>query len=183
MPVSAGRARGTSAERRFSMTEATLRNVEAAFVGEAKAHFRLLAFAGKADEEGYPQVARLFRAVAAAEAAHAKSHFELLEKIHSTEENLKLSFEKETFVNQVAYPEFLKQAWADEDNLSIWYFTKARNAEERHAHLYKLAISDMASEKETKYFVCSYCGWVETLSRPERCPNCGRAPELYDEIK
>ena len=131
------------------MTETTRRNVEAAFVGEAKAYFRLLAFAGKADEEGYPQVARLFRSIAAAEAVHAKSHFELLEKVHSTEENLKLSFEKETFVNEVAYPAFLKQAWADEDKLSIWYFTKARNAEERHAHLYKLAISDMVSDKET----------------------------------
>ena len=118
------------------MTEETRRNVEVAFVGEAKAYFRLLAFAGKADEEGYPQVARLFRSVAAAEAVHAKSHFELLEKVHSTEENLKLSFEKETFVNEVAYPAFLKQAWADEDKISIWYFTKARNAEERHAHLY-----------------------------------------------
>ena len=77
------------------MTETTRRNVEAAFVGEAKAYFRLLAFAGKADEEGYPQVARLFRSIAAAEAVHAKSHFELLEKVRSTEENLKLSFEKD----------------------------------------------------------------------------------------
>ncbi len=169
--------------KEISMTEATRRNVEAAFVGEAKAYFRLLAFAGKAEEEGYPQVARLFRSIAAAEAVHAKSHFELLEKVGSTEENLKLSFEKETFVNEVAYPAFLKQAWADEDKLSIWYFTKARNAEERHAHLYKLAISDMASDRETKYFVCSYCGWVETLARPEKCPNCGRAPELYNEIQ
>jgi rubrerythrin len=66
------------------MTDQTRANVEAAFVGEAKAHFRLLAFAGKADVEGYPQVARLFRAVAAAEAAHATSHFELLEEVHST---------------------------------------------------------------------------------------------------
>ncbi len=164
------------------MTEQTRKNVEAAFVGEAKAYFRLMAFAGKAEEEGYPQVARLFRAVAVAEAVHAASHFELLEKVHSTEENLNLSFDKETFVNEVAYPAFLKQAWADEDKLSVWYFTKARNAEERHAHLYKLAIADMASEKETKYFVCSYCGWVETVTRPEKCPNCGRAPELYREI-
>jgi len=165
------------------MTDTTRRNVEAAFVGEAKAYFRLLAFAEKAQEEGYPQVARLFRSVAAAEAVHAKSHFELLEKVRSTEENLKLSFEKETFVNEVAYPAFLKQAWADEDKLSIWYFTKARNAEERHAHLYKLALADMASDKETRYFVCSYCGWVETMTQPEKCPNCGRAAELYNEIK
>jgi rubrerythrin len=165
------------------MTEQTRKNVETAFIGEAKAHFRLLAFAAKAEDEGYPQVAKLFRAIAAAEAVHAGSHFELLEKVHSTEENLKESFEKETFVNRVAYPAFLKQAWADEDKLAIWYFTKARNAEERHAHLYKLALSDMVSDKDTQYFVCSYCGWVETLTRPEQCSNCGRAAELYNEIK
>ncbi len=165
------------------MTEQTRKNVEAAFIGEAKAHFRLLAFAGRAEEEGYPQVARLFRAVAAAEAVHAKSHFELLERVQTTEENLKFSFEKETFVNRVAYPAFLKQATADEDKQAFWYFTKARNTEEGHAHLYKLAISDMVSDKDTKYFVCSYCGWVETLMRPEQCSNCERGSEFYSEIQ
>ncbi len=165
------------------MTNETRRNVETAFVGEAKAHFRLLAFAEKADEEGYPDAARLFRAVAAAEAVHARSHFELLEKVASTEENLKSSFEKETFVNEVAYPAFLKQAWADEDKLSVWYFTKARNAEERHAHLYKLALSDMVNEKKTRYLVCTYCGWLESDRPTEKCPNCGRAPELYREVE
>jgi len=77
-----------------------------------------MAFAKKADEEGYPQVARLFRAVATAEGVHAREHFTLLEKVKSTEENLKSSFEKETFVNEVTYPAFLKDAWADGTNRS-----------------------------------------------------------------
>ena len=70
------------------MTEKTRDNLEKAFVGEAKAYFRLMAFAKKADEEGYPQVALLFRAVATAEGVHAREHFILLEKVKSTEENL-----------------------------------------------------------------------------------------------
>ena len=164
-------------------SEKTRDNLEKAFVGEAKAYFRLLAFAKKAEEEGYPQVARLFRAVAAAEAVHAKNHFDFLERVKSTEDNLKLSFEKETFVNEVAYPQFLKQAWADEDKPVIWGFTKARNAEERHAKLYKSALSDMASDKETLYFVCTNCGWIEDRQRPEKCPNCQYPPEAYLEVR
>ncbi|MGA7876352.1 MAG: rubrerythrin family protein, partial [Desulfoferrobacter sp.] len=142
------------------MTEATLENLTQAFIGEAKAYFRLKAFADKADEEGYPQIAALFRAIATAESVHAQRHFELLEKVKSTEENLKSSFEKETFVNQVAYPEFLRQAWADEDKKAVWAFTSARNAEERHAKLYKETLTHMVADRETVYFVCTYCGWV-----------------------
>jgi rubrerythrin len=56
----------------------THNNLYTAFVGEAKAYHRLLAFARKADEEGYQQVAKLFRAVAAAEGVHAERHLRLL---------------------------------------------------------------------------------------------------------
>jgi len=165
------------------MTEKTRDNLEKAFVGEAKAYFRLMAFAKKADEEGYPQVARLFRAVATAEGVHAREHFTLLEKVKSTEENLKSSFEKETFVNEVTYPAFLKDAWADGDKPVIWGFTKARNAEERHAKLYKTALTDMAVDRSTLYFVCTNCGWIEDRQRPEKCPNCQYPAESYQEVK
>jgi rubrerythrin len=165
------------------MSEKTRENLELAFVGEAKAYFRLLAFARRAEEDGYPQIASLFRAVALAESVHAGNHFDLLEKVGATEENLKLSFEKETFVNEVAYPEFLRQAWAAEDKQAIWAFTKARNAEERHAKLYKLALSEMVSDRRTVYYVCSNCGWVEDGVRPEACPNCQSPGERYREVK
>jgi len=164
------------------MTEATLENLTQAFIGEAKAYFRLKAFADKADEEGYPQIAALFRAIATAESAHAQRHFELLEKVKSTEENLKSSFEKETFVNQVAYPEFLRQAWADEDKKAVWAFTSARNAEERHAKLYKETLTHMVADRETVYFVCTYCGWVEDGICPETCPNCQRPSGYFIRV-
>jgi rubrerythrin len=163
-------------------TEKTLKNLKEAFIGEAKAHFRLLAFAARAEEEGYPQIASLFRAIALAESVHAKNHFALMEKVDTTEENLKTSFEKETFVNEVAYPELLRQAWADEDKQAIWAFTKARNAEERHAKLYKLALSEMAGDRKTVYYVCTVCGWVEDGLRPETCPNCQSPGGLYREV-
>jgi rubrerythrin len=164
------------------LTEQTRKNLETAFVGEAKAHFRLLAFAQRADEDGYPQVAGLFRAIARAEAVHARNHFMHLEKIGSTEENLQYAFEKETFVNEVAYPEFIRQAWAEEDRRAIWTFTAARNAEERHARLYRFALSHLVADRTTVYQVCSNCGWVEEGSPPERCPNCQQPESIFEEI-
>ncbi|HIC96027.1 TPA: rubrerythrin family protein, partial [Candidatus Bipolaricaulota bacterium] len=60
------------------MGEKTLRNLYEAFVGEAKAHFRLLAYAERAEEEGLPQIAALFRAVAEAERVHTVRNLQLL---------------------------------------------------------------------------------------------------------
>jgi rubrerythrin len=166
------------------MTEKkTPQNLMQAFVGEAKAYFRLLAYARKADEEGYPQIAVLFRAIAKAESAHARNHFALMESVGTTEENLKRSFEKETFVNEVAYPQFLKDAWAEEDKNAIWFLTRARNSEERHAKLYKQALVDMMSERDSEFYVCSYCGWVEEGGAPDQCPNCTNPAEFYERVK
>lgn len=164
------------------MKDVTRENVAQAFVGEAKAYFRLRAFAKKADEEGYPQIAALFRAVATAESVHADNHFALLEKVKRTEENLQYSFQRETFVNQVAYPEFIRQAWASEDKEAIWAFTSARNAEERHARLYKAALTHVVADRDTVYFVCSHCGWVEDGFCPDICPNCQKPSEFFVRI-
>jgi rubrerythrin len=164
------------------MKNSNYENILQAFVGEAKAFFRLRAFAKKAREEGHPQIASLFRAIAEAEKVHAEQHFALLEKVKSTEENLKYSFEKESFVNEVAYPEFLRQAWANEDHAAIRAFTLARNAEERHAKFYKAALTHMIADREVTYFVCSNCGWVEESAPPETCPNCQKSAEFYFRV-
>ena len=157
-------------------------DIQQAFVGEAKAFFRLRAFAKKAQGEGYPRIAALFRAISKAEEVHAEQHFALLEKVKSTQENLKYSFEKESFVNEVAYPELLRQAWADENQVAIRAFTLARNAEERHAKFYKAALTNMIADREVTYFVCSNCGWVEESVRPETCPNCQKTGEFYVQV-
>ncbi len=160
------------------MTE-TRKNLEIAFTGEIKAHFRLQRFAKRAEEEGFPQIALLFRAISEAEAVHARNYFSLITHIGSTEENLRYSFEKETFVSEVAYPELLKQAWKDEDREAIWWFTAARNADERHAKLYKYALDHMVADRETTYYVCSHCGWIEDGTCPDECPNCGKGKEWF----
>jgi rubrerythrin len=161
------------------MDDETRENLTQAFIGEAKAYFRLRAFAQKADQEGYPQIAALFRAIAMAESVHAERHFELLEKIQSTEENLRYSFKQETFVNQVAYPEFIRKAWDVMDKTAVWAFTLARNAEERHAKLYKEALTHLVADRTTVYFVCTHCGWVEDGTCPSSCPNCQKPGEIF----
>jgi len=70
------------------MNEKTLENLKAAFAGESQANRRYLAFAKKADAEGFKQAAKLFRATAEAETVHALKHLAVMDGIKSTKENL-----------------------------------------------------------------------------------------------
>ena len=150
-------------------------NLYVAFVGEAKAHHRLLAFARKADDEGYPQIAKLFRAVAAAEGVHAERHLRLLGEavVQSTEENLQSSFERETSVNEVYYPQFIREAEEEGERAAVLTFSQARDVEEGHAALYKHALSAMLRDETHGYYVCQVCGYVAERDVPDQCPVCG----------
>jgi len=123
------------------------------------------------------------RAVAEAEFVHTRNYFSLIEKVETTEENLKRSFENETFASELAYSDMIKQAWQDDDKAAIWWFTAARNADERHAKLYKYAINHMLSERMTVYYVCTHCGWIEDGLLPEEYPNCGKDREWFKKIR
>ena len=156
------------------MGDKTCENLYAAFVGEAKAYHRLLAFARKAKEEGYPQISKLFRAVASAEGVHAERHLRLLGEavVRGTEENLQYSFEQETTVNQVYYPEFIEEAEDEGEAAAVVTFKQARDVEERHAALYKRALSAMLREETHDYYVCQVCGYVAEREPPDQCPIC-----------
>ncbi len=67
----------------MSKSEAYLKE---AFAGESQANRKYLAYAAKAEQEGYPQAARLFRAAAEAETVHAHNHLKALKAINSTKE-------------------------------------------------------------------------------------------------
>ena len=163
----------------------TKSNVYQAFVGEAKAYHRLLAFARKADKEGYEQVAKLFRAVAAAEGVHVERHLRLMGEalVKSTEENLQFSFESETTVNQVYYPRFISEAEEEEERAAALTFAQARDVEEEHAALYKRALSAMLRDESHDYYVCQVCGYVAERGAPDRCPVCGAKREQFRLVK
>lgn len=160
----------------------TEENLHKAFVGEAKATLRLQGFAEKADQEGYPQMARLFRAISAAERIHALKHLRLLRVIESTEDNLKKSFESETKISENVYPEFIRTAEEEEKEAARISFSHARDAESFHAKRYKGAIDHMVGGSETTYFVCQICGYVADGRAPENCPICNAPREKFLQV-
>jgi rubrerythrin len=156
----------------------TLKNLKAGFVAESQAHQRNLAFAIKADQEGYPQVARLFRAVAEAEGIHAFNHLRLLGGVDSTQDNLEAAFERENLASE-AYPQFIREANEEDNKTVATIFGYSRDVEREHAKLYKKALEHMVSETETEYYVCSVCGYVSDGVLPDECPVCGAPKEKF----
>ncbi len=150
-----------------------------AYVGEAKAALRLKAYAQKAEEEGYIQIAKLFEVISFSEEIHGIRALKKLEGVKDTEKNLSASFESESTVAQVAYNEFLQMAMADGKEKEALIFSQSRDVEETHAKLYKNAMDSMLEEQEVTYHVCSICGYVAENGLPGNCPVCGVPKEKF----
>lgn len=150
-----------------------------AYAGEAKAALRLKVYAQKAEDEGYKQIARLFRVIAFSEEIHGARALRILKEIKSTEENLAASFESETKVAEVAYDQFVKIAEETGDSTALLQFSQSRDVEETHARLYKQAMADFMEERETNYYVCKVCGYVSDGILPDECPVCSAKKEQF----
>ncbi|MDY7041585.1 MAG: rubrerythrin family protein [Chloroflexota bacterium] len=166
------------------MGEKTDRNLYASFVGEAKAYFRLLAYAEEAEGEGLPQIAALFRAVAEAERIHATRALRLLGEavVKDTENNLRASFEREETASGVFYPRFIQEAEAEGEGQAVTSFSYARDVEEGHAALYRRALQHMLAETAPVYHVCLVCGYIAEGNAPDRCPICNAPRERFRHI-
>jgi len=166
------------------MQERTQRNTYEAFVGEAKAYFRLLAFARKAEAEDYAQIAKLFRAVAAAEGVHAERHLRQLGEavVQQTEDSLSSSFERESTVNEVYYPRFIREAEEEGERAAALVFSQARDVEEGHAMLYKQAMGAMLRDESHDYHVCKVCGYIAEREAPDRCPVCNAKRDRFELV-
>ena len=166
------------------MKEKTQSNVYKAFIGEAKAYFRLLAYAEKAEEEEMPQIAHLFRAIAEAERVHATRHMGLMKEIvvKDTDTNLELSFQREKSISENAYPNFLSDAEQEGETTAALAFSQARDAESYHAKLYERAIMNLLKNKVKAYHVCQVCGYVTDKKQPAKCPVCGAPKEKFKSI-
>ncbi len=160
----------------------TMDALRQAYAGEAKAALRLKVFAQKAEEEGYPQMAKLFRVVAWSEEIHGARALRVLREIKSTEENLADCFVSEQGVAEVAYSRFVREAEAEGNQAAVLHFSQSRDVEETHAKLYKEAMNHMMAERETTYHVCLVCGYVADGDLPEICPVCGASKEKFKEI-
>ncbi len=165
---------------------ATTDNLREAFAGESQANRKYLAFAKKADDEGMPQVAKLFRAAAEAETVHAHAHLRALGGVKGTAENLEAAVEGEGFEFQEMYPKFLQEATDEGDQPAVASFRNALAVEEIHHGLYSEALSaandgnDLAARP---IFVCGICGNTVYDTAPEKCPVCGAAQAKFSEIQ
>ena len=145
-----------------------------AFIGESQANRKYLAYAYKADEEGYPQAARLFRAIAHAETIHALNHIRIAGEVRSTAENLEAAAEGEKYEHTEMYPPFIETALAAEEKRAHKTLHWANEVEKVHEVLYREALASLGQPaEEFDYYICPICGFTEKRSAPEKCPVCG----------
>ncbi len=158
-------------------------NLKEAFAGESQANRKYLAFAKKADDEGYAQVARLFRAAADAETVHAHAHLKVLGGIGTTEGNLKDAIDGETHEFTKMYPDFISMAEKEGNSAAAMSFKNANAVEEIHAGLYKKALENIGSNEETVYYVCQVCGNTVEGEAPDKCPICGAPKKMFKLVE
>jgi rubrerythrin len=148
-------------------------NLKEAFAGESQANRKYLAFAKKADQEGFAEVAKLFRAAAAAETVHAHNHLRQLGGIRATKDNLEEALGGEVFEFQKMYPAMLTTAQSEGNKGAETSFHYANEVEKVHAALYKKAIDNLGKNAVTEYHVCPVCGNTFEGEPPDVCPICG----------
>lgn len=151
----------------------TDQNLQEAFAGESQANRKYLAFAEKADREGHPQIAKLFRAAAHAETIHAHAHLRAMKGIGDTAANLKEAVAGETHEFKNMYPAMIEAAREEGHKAADRSFTYANEVEKVHAELYQNALENLDNPKKTDYYVCSVCGYTCEDEAPEKCPVCG----------
>lgn len=178
--------------------KSTLENMMTAFAGESNAHARYLAFAKKADEEGYGKVASLFRAAARAEQVHFERHAEVIKQlggipqatiaepvVKSTRENLEEALKGEQYENKIMYPQFLAQAKKEGVEIAVDPLEDAEKAEGVHASWYEKALAGLEAWKgpNVDMYVCPLCGNVVDVRGKAECPICATPEEKFMAVK
>jgi rubrerythrin len=156
----------------MSKTEQDLKD---AFAGESQANRKYLAFSRKAEQEGYIQVAKLFRAAATAETIHAHNHLKELKGVKSTRENILEAINGESYEFQKMYPRMIDDAKAEGQNQALRTFTFANEVEKIHAALYQKALDTLDTaprDAGLDYYVCIVCGYTAEGEAPDECPVC-----------
>ncbi len=165
----------------------TDKNLQEAFAGESQANRRYLAFAKKAEADGYAMIARLFRAAAEAETIHAHAHLKNMGGIKSTLENLQAAAEGEAYEYQKMYPPFLAEAEEESQKAAANGFRFAKEAEKVHYELYSKAFNTLKDGHDLAndvVYLCPVCGNIEIgPGGPEKCEICGLSRSKYVEIK
>ncbi len=167
------------------MKEKSIEDLKAAFAGESQANRKYLAFAKKAEQEGFPGVAKLFRAAAEAETVHAHNHLRAMNGIKSTLENLKEAIGGEFYEFTKMYPEFIDDAKNENNDTAKRTFNYANEVEKIHHKLYETALKAVENGKDIEpktMYVCSVCGYTHEGEPPEKCPVCSAAKKAFNKV-
>lgn len=164
---------------------ATEKNLKEAFAGESQANRMYLAFAQKAEADGFPQVAKLFRAAAAAETVHAHAHFRVMGGVKDTAGNLQAAIDGEGHEFKQMYPGFLSEAEKEKNTAAAVSFRNALAVEEIHHNLYSQALESVKKGKDLAgqdIFVCDVCGNTVYGHAPDKCPVCSAEKSKFTKI-
>ena len=160
---------------------ATIDNLKEAFAGESQANQKYLSFAKKAEQDGFKNIAKLFRLTAEAEKIHAEGHLKALDSVGSTAQNLQAAIDGETYEYTKMYPPMAKQAEAD-NHKAKRMFGYAVEAEAVHAKLYAMALEAVKKGKDltnVEFYLCPVCGYIEIGKPTKECPVCGTKAEKF----
>ncbi|MHB1162160.1 MAG: rubrerythrin family protein [Chloroflexota bacterium] len=167
------------------MKKMTEGNLKASFAGESQAHVKYLAFAERAERDGMPNVARLFRAASFAEQVHATKHLQVLQGIGSTTDNLDAAIDGETFEFEEMYPSYMAVAELQGETAALKSMQRANEAEKVHAQLYSRAKEAATSSRDVEMgqvVVCQACGYTAEGDAPDKCPLCGAPRERFSKF-
>jgi len=164
----------------------TADNLKEAFAGESQANRKYLAFAKKAEAEGFKQVAKLFRAASAAETFHAHAHLRVMGGVKGTADNLQVAKDGEGYEFQQMYPKFVAEAKAEGNTAAVTSFEYAMAVEKVHYNLYDKALQVLAAGKDLPaeaIYICPVCGNTFIGTLPEKCEICGVTKDKFSPVK
>ncbi len=164
------------------MRKMSEQNLRAAFAGESQAHMKYLAFASQAEDEGKPNVARLFRAISYAEQVHATAHFKVLGDLGDSSFNLQQAIDGENFEVNEMYPAYDAVAQLQGEKGAVRTIGYALEAEKIHASMYQKAKQAVDAGKDIsmgKVQICEVCGYTVEGDAPDVCPVCGAARKKF----
>lgn len=184
-----------------------LENLKQALIGETTAKIKYSMSSKRAEDEGFKEIAHLFKAISKAEEIHIKNHIkayekitnqkfdenilndlsekEIQQKVKDTRSNLIQAIAGETYEFQKMYKSFIKTAKKQDQYLAEFSFNLARNAENVHRKLFIqfLKVFDISgSYNYKKIYVCKICGNVVLDELPSKCPICEHDKVFFEEI-
>jgi len=157
-------------------------NLKIAFAGESQAHMRYLIFSKRAEAEGFPNVARLFKAISYAEQVHATNHYDTLTLIRGSSDNLQVCIDGENYEINEMYPAFHAVAKLQEEKGAMQTFNYALQAEKIHSSMYQKTKQTVDTRKDIQLgtmHICEVCGHTVEGEAPDRCPVCGASKDKF----